>query len=644
MDFASPTTRERKVSGASPLDAKEQVRQAIDIVELVEQYVRLRRQGRNYVGLCPWHDDTRPSLQVNPERQSFKCWVCDVGGDVFSFIMKMEGVEFREALEMLAERVGIDVKPARKQPNQSGGPADKRTLYQAMAWAEEQYHRFLLDAPEAEPARRYLDERGTTAESIARFRLGFAPHDRGWIIGRANADARRMRILEAIGILAGSEATGSRYDRFRGRLLFSIRDVQGRPVAFGGRVLPGDDSVGPAKYVNSPETPLFRKSQTLYALDLAKETIRRSEPKTVLVMEGYTDVIAAHQAGFENAVAVLGTALGEAHVRLLRRFADRIVLVLDGDEAGQKRAGEVLELFVAQQVDLHVVTLPEGSDPADFLREHGPEAFADLIETRALGALDHAFAAATRNLDIEHDLTGADRALEQLLSVMARAPRLGSATDAQRQAREWRLLGTLALKFRMPEETIRARLREIRRRLTRRPARAPAGSGAGSGAGSAASTGSSDAATGAARAPLDPAARECLEILVCRPECIAVVREKLAPEGIGSAAGREIYEAMCRLSDRGESPTFERLLLDLDDPGLKSLLVELDEQGQAKGFEDPEDRLQKLIEVLRRREAEKLHRAQTSALREGTLPEEEAARVVSRIVQQRRGSSEPTDG
>ena len=629
------------MSGTSPLDAKEQVRQAVDIVELVEQYARLRRQGRNYVGLCPWHDDTRPSLQVNPERQSWKCWVCDVGGDVFSFVMKMEGVGFREALEMLAERVGVELKPVRKQAVEPGGPADKRTLYQAMAWAEEQYHRCLLDAPEAEPARRYLDERGVTAESIARFRLGFAPHERGWLIGRAGADPRRTRILEAVGILAGSEATGNRYDRFRGRLLFSIRDAQGRPVGFGGRVLPGDDLVGPAKYVNSPETPLFRKSETLYALDLAKEAIRRSKPKTVLVMEGYTDVIAAHQAGFENAVAVLGTALGEAHVRLLKRFADRIVLVLDGDEAGQRRAGEVLELFVAQQVDLHVVTLPEGSDPADFLHEHGPEAFADLIETRALGALDHAFAAATRKLDIEHDLSGADRALEQLLSVMARAPRLGSATDAQRQAREWRLLGALALKFRMPEETIRARLRELRRRLTRRVSKASAGGGSGAGPGEAAAT--------AAGAPLEPAARECLELFICHPECIELARKQLAPEAIASAPGREIYKTMCRLSDAGDSPTFERLLLALDDPGLKSLLVELDERGQAKGFDDPENRLQKLIEALRRREAEKLHRAQTSALREGTLSEEEAARVASQIVQsqivqQRRGSSEPTDG
>ncbi|MHC4181193.1 MAG: CHC2 zinc finger domain-containing protein, partial [Planctomycetota bacterium] len=184
MEFASPAKRELSVSSGSSLDVKEQVRQAIDIVDLVGSVVQLRRQGRNYVGLCPWHDDTRPSLQVNPERQSFKCWVCDIGGDVFSFIMKTEGVEFREALAMLADRAGIALRPARSQHGRSpGGSHDKRTLYQAMAWAEGQYHDFLLNSPQADPARQYLRQRQITAESIGRFHLGFAPDQRSWLSG-----------------------------------------------------------------------------------------------------------------------------------------------------------------------------------------------------------------------------------------------------------------------------------------------------------------------------------------------------------------------------------------------------------------------------------------------------------------------------
>ena len=247
------------------LDGKELVRQAIDIVELVGRFVQLRRQGRLYVGLCPWHDDTRPSLQVNPERQTFKCWVCDIGGDVFSFIMKMEGVSFPEALHMLADQAGIQLK-ARYHPqgDQPAGAVQKRTLYQAMAWAESQYHQCLLEAEEAEPARQYLRERGIAAESIERFHLGFSPDRRDWLLDRARGTPFDAKILETIGILARPAGGGSPYDRFRGRLMFSIRDVQGRPVGFGARVLPGSDAVSPAKYVNSPETPLFSKSNVLY--------------------------------------------------------------------------------------------------------------------------------------------------------------------------------------------------------------------------------------------------------------------------------------------------------------------------------------------------------------------------------------------
>ena len=194
---------------------------------------------------------------------------------------------------------------------------------------------------------------------------------------KGEASAKRLaraKILEAIGILARPAEGGSPYDRFRGRVLFSIRDAQGRPVGIGGRVLPELGTTSPAKYVNSPETPLFTKSKLLYGLDLAREALRKS--RTALVMEGYTDVIVAHQYGFQNAVAVLGTALGESHIRMLKRHADRIVLVLDGDEAGTKRANEVLELFIAQQADLRILTLPEDLDPCDYLHKYGAEAFS----------------------------------------------------------------------------------------------------------------------------------------------------------------------------------------------------------------------------------------------------------------------------
>ena len=293
MDVAEHARWETKVPFDSSFD-KEQVRQAIDIVDLLSKYnLVLRRQGRGYVTHCPWHDDQRPSLQVNPERQSWKCWPCDIGGDIFSFVMKIEGVDFPEALAMLADRAGIQLQRHTHHESSHGvsdgpppeGEIDKRTLYKAAAWVERQYHECLLHAPEAEPARKYFQERGISAESIERFQLGFAPLERDWILkqaggsGAPGTQGRRAKVLEAIGALRRSSASGALYDLFRGRGLFAIHDAQGRPVGMGGRLLPGVETFLPGKYVNSPETPLFRKSQLLYGLDLAKEAIHKSARK-----------------------------------------------------------------------------------------------------------------------------------------------------------------------------------------------------------------------------------------------------------------------------------------------------------------------------------------------------------------------------
>ncbi len=263
MEFAGMATRELAVSSGS-FDTKERVKQAVDIVDLVGSHIQLRRQGRNYVGLCPWHDDTRPSLQVNPERQSFKCWVCDIGGDVFSFVMKMEGVEFREALQMLADRAGIPVgttaatargrRPygrSRKRlggfDNRRNGSQDKRTLLQAMAWAEKQYHQCLLESPEADAARRYLQERGITAESIERFHLGFSPLERDWILRQRG---RRSESRETGA--AGEDLGDDRHSRPAGRGRKPLRPLQGpvavldprRPGPAGGHRRPGVAGTG----------------------------------------------------------------------------------------------------------------------------------------------------------------------------------------------------------------------------------------------------------------------------------------------------------------------------------------------------------------------------------------------------------------
>lgn len=657
MEVTQRAARESMVSSGF-LDVKEQVRQAVDIVDLVGHYIQLRRQGRGYVGLCPWHDDSRPSLQVNPERQSFKCWVCDIGGDVFSFTMKMEGVTFREALEILAERAGVKLQDrSAPAPGSPQSADDKRTLYKAMAWAESQYHRCLLESPDAEPARRYLAERGITTQNIEKFNLGFSPNQWDWIVGRTSSSGRsgaspnRVKILEAIGILA-RRGDGGIYDRFKGRVLFSIRDSQGRPVGIGGRILPELAESHPAKYVNSPETKLFSKSRLLYGLDVAREPMRKKG--VALVMEGYTDCIMAHQHGFENAVAVLGTALGEEHVRILKRFVDRVVLVLDGDEAGRRRANEVLELFIAQNLDLHVLTLPGGADPCEYLQAAGSEAFARLLESETVDALEHARRAAVAGIDLANDVHGATRALERVLAILAKAPQ----GDATASFREEKILARLAREFAVSEEEIRRRLTQLRRSARRplvKPRQVPPPRPAHPGEAEFYGYNGEDAPpqpeTAAFRAAdlrrASPAEYELVELLVKRPDLLPAARDAVAPERMTQAPCRRLYETFCRLSDAGREPTFARLMLEFDEPAMKALLVDLDESERTAGASDAESLLLDIKRSFERLENFRQDPAQVAALKNQGLDESQKQDLLLDMLgklRTRHGISSPTDG
>ena len=476
------------------LDVKERIRQAINIVDLVGEYVQLQPKGRVYVGLCPWHDDSKPSLQVDPERQTFRCWVCADGGDIFSFMMKIENVSFPEALQMLADRAGIEL-PKRPQKHRSrpysdfssargsqdgssestNSPSDanssnepdystfsgKKALFQAANWAETQYHEYFLSLPDSHPARAYLNERGISMENVRKFRIGFAPDEWNWLKERAGRNSSLLKDLRTTGYLGFSEERKSLYERFRGRLLFPIHDAQGRSVGIGGRVIPGiPTSNESAKYLNTPETPLFSKHRLLYGLDLARPSIRHK--KRVLVMEGYTDTIIAHQYGFTEAVAVLGTALGINHIQILNRLADQIYLVLDGDEPGQKRAAQVLELFVAEKVDVRILTLPEEDDPAEYLTEYGAEKFEDLIQTRSNDALTHAFQLYTKGLDYTN-IHQSEQALDKLLGLIASGTLKNGEKDfGTLSFREEKMLQQLAFSFSISEDFLRRRLKEIR--------------------------------------------------------------------------------------------------------------------------------------------------------------------------------------
>jgi DNA primase len=632
------------VSFTSSFDAKEQVRQSIDIVDLAGQYLQLRREGRIYKALCPWHDDTRPSLQINPERQSFKCWVCNIGGDIFSFVMKMENVEFPEALSMLAERAGVSLKSPKSKiqgpkPTSSelgpwtsdlglnSDPNDKTTLYRAMAWAEEQYHRCLLDSTEGDVARRYLDERGIRQETIDKYKLGFAPADWDWLLSRGRGAGFSEKVLERAGLVKPRPNGPGYYDYFRGRVLFPIRNPQGRPVALGGRILPEFAEQNPAKYINSPETPLFSKSRLLYGLDTARDVIAKS--RRAIVMEGYTDVLIARQAGVENAVAVLGTALGERHIQLLRRHvADSITLVLDGDPAGQRRTNEILELFIAAQVDLRIATLPDDLDPCDFLLQRGADVFGRIVDG-AVDALEHAFRVATRGLDVRRQPHEASRALDSLLQTIAKAPRLVATTSSEHLIREATMLARLARMFHVQEELLRQRISELRRGSSA-PRRAPL---------------RGDNFVEVELPQLTAWERELLELVLLEPESVPALAETITADTCAAEPVRLIYGKCCDLSAAGITPDFERLMTEFDDQNIKSLLVDLEERAREKSAADTVERLRELVAWHERRHAAQAIQSQARTLREEKLSDDDALQLLQGLIEKernRRGISTAT--
>ncbi|MGO8671601.1 MAG: DNA primase [Capsulimonadaceae bacterium] len=349
----------------------EEVRLRTDLVATIEQYVTLKRAGRNLKGLCPFHSEKTPSFTVNPDVGRFKCFGCGESGDVITFVQKIENLTFHEALERLALRAGITLSRPDHAATRPGAPAEvseRDRIYRANGVAL-RYYRDMLTLSEA--ARQYLDERCIDPETQAYFSLGYAPE--AWDGLTTTLQKQKIPIADAelAGLVSRSER-GKYYDRMRGRLVFPIFDVQERPVAFGGRLL-GPSAAGQPKYWNSPEHPAFIKGRTLYGLEKARKGI--SSAGCSLIVEGYTDVISAHHAGFTNVVAPLGTALTEDHVRILARLAPAVMLCFDADSAGLKAAFRAAEIFEANEVTVTVLELPDGEDPDSLLRAGREEEF-----------------------------------------------------------------------------------------------------------------------------------------------------------------------------------------------------------------------------------------------------------------------------
>ena len=612
-----------------PVEQTKQIKAASDIVAVVGAYLSLHPAGKTYKALCPFHNDTRPSMDVDPARQRYKCWSCGAAGDVFAFVQHAEKVGFREARQILAQRAGIKLDDTQSPQDQA-----RTRLLGVMRWAVEQYQRCLLDDPLGEPARKYLGARKLSGKTVRDFGLGYAPLAGDWLVHRAMADGVPPDVLVEVGLIAARAEGRGFYDRFRDRVMFPIRDVQGRPVAFGGRILPESPYASRApKYYNSSETPLFHKSEVLYGLDLARHA--GAQAGYLAVVEGYTDVMMAHQCGVPPVVATMGTALTARHVGQLRRYAPKVVLVYDADAGGTTGVDRALELFVSQDVDLAVAELPDGLDPCDLLvRPDGPDTFKKVL-AGATDALDFKL---DRLLDRDEapSVEATRRVIDAVLGIMAAAPARPSQAS---QVKQELIVTRLAHRLGLRQETVWARLGELRReRAQKEREQAAKAAGVPVGVGgpgprvqvAAARTSQPPAAlnqkiTAAVRAEL-----ELVELLLAHPRFVAEAVAAVQPAEFTHADARRVLDELYALHAAGVVPDMELLRDRLADR------PDLYERAERRRFigEQVKEPEQNLALRLRWFAAQRLlaeERALMDRIRAGDLSPEEQAEVSAKL-------------
>ncbi|MBI4568122.1 MAG: DNA primase [Planctomycetes bacterium] len=541
---------------------KQEVLARAAIEAVVGDYVALKRAGATYKARCPFHEERTPSFVVDPRRGSWRCFgACSEGGDAISFVMKIENVSYPEAVRKLAARVGVVIteSPASAQDREEPGERDR--LFATLAFAADFFFARFCDDPAAEAARAYVESRGITAESVNGWRLGYAPDSWDALLSAAREKGFSDHHIEKAGLAKRSEKSGYLFDFFRGRLIFPITDPHDRVIGFGARRLGDDDETAP-KYINTPETPLFHKGTNVYGLARARRDILKE--RRALIMEGYTDVIMAHQHAIRTAVAPLGTALTREQVQVLRRVTDEMVVVFDGDEPGQKSAEGKLPYFLEEGCDPRLVTLPDGQDPCDFLRASGADAFLAQVDgARWWGDF------LVMRLLARHDLAdplGRQRASEEALELVRTL-----SSPVQRDIALQKLSGGLGVS----EEALRQRLLALVRRdrvraqfagearasgaavgPTTRPADAPAaGSAPGSGAASTAEaagdrSGAAETAGARASAAGDEArARHeaaLLAALLWDDQMIGEVNADFPPERFRDRAHGRLFERLVR--------------------------------------------------------------------------------------------------
>jgi DNA primase len=532
----------------------QQVAQATDIVDLIAQYVALKQKGREFVGLCPFHNDKNPSMYVVPAKQIYHCFVCQSGGGVFQWMMQYEKLSFPEAVEQLADRANIPL-PAEAAP---AGPADvaPSTLVKLTAMAADFFHQQLM-GPGGQAAREYAIARGLTQESLDRFSIGYAPNDWEQLTRAARRQGFTDRQLLAAGLViargddGGYDPQRGCYDRFRHRLMFPIHDRQGRPIAFGGRAL---DPADRAKYINSPEGPLFDKSGQLYGLWWAREGIGSSGQ--AVVVEGYMDCVIPLQAGLSNVVATLGTALTDRHVTLLSRHAREVVLVFDSDAAGAAAADRALEMFLHQQLHVRVATVPSGKDPCDYTLAFGGEAMKKVVAD-APDALQYAWGRRESALRAAGDnLAARQRIIDDFLRLVVSSAAYGAIDEIRRG----QLAQHIAHILNISAGDLQTQMRRMARHIPRH-------------------SGTAAPPPAAAAAPMPTAQRHVVQVLLNRGDLFDLAAEKIDWHDFSDPRLSSLAQAIWRHGQGGEL-TLEAVLADETMAAYGGLIAELAAAGE----------------------------------------------------------------
>ncbi|WP_100010627.1 DNA primase [Lentibacillus sediminis] len=407
-----------------PEEVIEEVRKANDIVDVIGEYVQLKKQGRNFFGLCPFHGENTPSFSVTQEKQIFHCFGCQKGGNVITFMMEIEGFSFYEALKFLADKSGTDLPESASSPQNSLTQENQRLL-SAYEWLTKFYHHLLRHTKDGKEGYQYFRDRGLDEETIEAFQLGFAPNAKDFTKEFLDKKGFHQQLLIKAGLLSLQD-DNSVSDRFRGRVIFPIRNHLGKTIGFGGRAIAGQEP----KYLNSSESELFQKGKLLYNFDLAKKHIRkRSE---VVLFEGYMDVIASYQAGVKNGVATMGTALTEMQAKLLRRYADRVIICYDGDSAGTEATVKAAELLRRTGSEVRVAVLEDDMDPDNFIQAYGAEAF----QTQVIQASDAFIGFYIRHLKKDYNLSLEGERIKYIEAVLDQLAMIESPVEREYYLKE----------------------------------------------------------------------------------------------------------------------------------------------------------------------------------------------------------------